>query len=187
MDQSSTQTADEDISPQAEPGPTPLVSAAQIPLDEHPIVHIESQRRSIVEQKARQISDAWSGSPSNHEIGKLGEDAALQYLGIADRLNLEVIPDGGDGGIDSRYRGVEVQIKTVGRQYMEDPELWVDAYKPLKADYYVLVSRVGVADFRLVGYAPRWFVANAPQRTHNGGVYHVVDREYLFPFTRSRP
>jgi len=91
--------------------------------------------------------------------------------------------DGGDGGVDLTYRGATIDVKTVGR-HRDDPALTVDAYEPLRADYYVLASRVGQTDCRLLGYAPRQFVANAPIRYYDGEPYHFVDQRYLFPIPR---
>lgn len=184
-----TQESDEDpeVSPQAEPAPTPLIPSSTVPLEKHRSVDLAQERRDAVEVKSVQIADTWMGPAESHIKGKLGEAAFLQYVGREGQLNTEVIADGGDGGVDVWLNGASVQIKTVGRRYTQCPELWVDAYSPFSADYYVLVSRVGPGSFRLVGYAPRWFVWNAPKRTHEGGVYRVVDREYLFPFPESDP
>jgi len=91
-----------------------------------------------------------------------------------------VYADGGDGGVDLRYRGATIDVKTVSRHRTE-PDLTVDAYDPLCADYYVLASRVGPSDVRLLDYALRQFVANAPTRTHERRPYHVVEQAYLFP------
>ena len=177
----------EDVSPQAEPAPTPLFSSAAYPLEEHRTVDVTPERRSALDVSCREIAETWDGSPERHSEGKYGEDAFFQYVGSEEQLNVDVIPDGGDGGIDGFVNGASVQIKTVGRQHAHQPELWVDTNSPSKADYYVLVSRLGPSTFRLVGYVPRWFVWNAPTRTHNGGTYRVVDREYLFPIPKSRP
>jgi hypothetical protein len=61
------------------------------------------------------------------------------------------------------------------------PDPTVNAYDQLRADYYVLASRVGPSDVGLLGYAPRQYVANAPTRTHEGRPYHLVEQAYLFP------
>ncbi|WP_277543719.1 hypothetical protein [Haloarcula laminariae] len=92
-------------------------------------------------------------------------------------MNTEVYAD---GGVDLRYRGATIDVKTVGR-HRTDPDLTVDAYDQLRADYYMLASRVGPSDVRLLGYAPRQFVANAPTRTHEGRPYHLIEQAYLFP------
>jgi hypothetical protein len=110
-----------------------------------------------------------------------------QATDVDDGPDLEVLPDGGDGGTDLRINGAEIQVKTVSPRYAEQPELWVNAYQPCSADYYVLVSRLGPSTFRLVGYAPRSFVWNAPKPRHNGDPFRVVDREYLFPIPQIRP
>lgn len=177
----STHTNDTtDIPPAAEPAATPLVSAAQLSLSDYPLVHIPEERVYALREWAQRIADTTSGTTDNHLTGLLGEDALAQVLGIADRLNTEVYADGGDGGVDLRYRGATIDVKTVGRHRI-DPDLTVDAYDQLRADYYVLASRVGQTDVRLLGYAPRQFVANAPTWTHEGRAYHLVEQAYLFP------
>lgn len=168
-------------SPQAEPAPTPLVSAAERSISNHPTIHIPEGRLYAVTEHAHHIADNWQGTHENHASGLLGEDALAHHLGIKDELDVEVYADGGDGGIDLQYQGATIDVKTVGR-HRSNPALTVNAYKPLTADYYALVSRISKSDFRLIGYAPRWFVANAPTLTDGNTPYHLVDQEYLFPF-----
>jgi hypothetical protein len=55
-------------------------------------------------------------------------------------------------------------------------------YEQLTADCYVLASQLGERTSRLIGYAPREFVANARKWEGDGDTYHVVDQEYLYPF-----
>lgn len=74
-------------------------------------------------------------------------------------------------------------MKTVGRG-VERPSLTVDAHRELRADYYLLAHRVGTTTVRLIGYAPRWFVANSPTCEGRDGSYHWVPRDYLFPLHR---
>jgi hypothetical protein len=169
------------VSPKAEPAPTPLVSAADVPIAARPTVHVPEERFYPLAEHAGKIADTWSGTQNDHLTGLLGEDAVAEHLGVAEQLNVEVYTDGGDGGVDLHYRGATIDVKTVSR-HRSDPDLTVDAYKPLRADYYVLASRVGQTDVRLVGYAPREFVANAPTLTHDSQPYHLVEQEYLFPF-----
>lgn len=169
------------VSPQAEPAPTPLVSAGRVSIGSYPTVRIPEERLYILKEHADRIADSWRGTVDNHRTGLLGEDAVAHYLGIEDSINVEVYADGGDGGVDLEYREATIDVKTVG-QHRTNPSLTVDAHKPLTADYYVLASRIGAADFRLIGYVPRWFVANAPVQTHQGEQYHIVDQRYLFPF-----
>ncbi|MDZ5813114.1 hypothetical protein U4E84_17410, partial [Halorubrum sp. AD140] len=168
-------------SPKTEPAPTPLVAAADVSIADRPTVHVPEERLYPLAEHARHIADTWSGTRRDHLTGLLGEDAFAKHLGIADRLNVEVYTDGGDGGFDLKCRGATIDVKTVGRQ-RSDPDLTVDAYKPLHADYYALASRVDETDVRLIGYAPRQFVANASTLTHKGRPYHVVEQDYLFPF-----
>lgn len=172
---------DTNLTPQREPAPTSLVSAESLSLTDYPTVHISESRRDALIEHARRIAESWHGTEQNHVTGLLGEDAVAQGLGIADSLNVEVYPDGGDGGVDLTYCGASIDVKTVGR-HRSNPALTVDAYAPLTSDYYVLVSRIGPADFRLIGYAPRDFVANAPVLQYEGRPYHIVGQEYLFPF-----
>lgn len=171
----------EDVPPKQEPAATPLVSSADVPLTYHPVQNIPSNRYDVLCEHARRIADSWRGSPENHIAGKLGEDGFARQMGIEDELNVKVYPDGGDGGSDFVYRGATVDVKTV-RRHRSDPALTVNAFEPLNADYYVLASRIGPTDIRLIGYAPRIFVANAPTFIDDGQPYHVVNQEYLFPF-----
>jgi hypothetical protein len=174
--------AESDVQPTTEPAPTPLISAADLSVADYPLQHIDEHRFYALVERANRIADNAHGSTENHIIGKLGEDSFAHAVGIADRLDTTVYADGGDGGVDLTYRGATIDVKTVGR-HRHDPALTVDAYEPLTADYYVLASRVGKMDCRLIGYAPRDFVANAPVRLHNGEPYHIVEQEYLFPLT----
>lgn len=179
-------TANGNVSSLTEPAATPLISVADVPMSAHPVVHLPDDRRYVVEERAARIAESWSGSVENHVAGKLGEDALARYLGVEDELDLDVYADGGDGGSDLQYRNANIEVKTTSRRHADDPRLRVSVYDPLEADYYGLVSRVGKGDFRIVGYAPRRFVANARQRSWRGDSYHVVDPEYLYPFFGSK-
>jgi hypothetical protein len=183
MSNENAQTDRTDTQPASEPAPTPLISAAEIPAAKMPCQPIKESRFDALSEVARRIAETTKGTADNHVTGKLGELGFDDYLGLGGRLNTEVRPDGGDGGSDLTYRGATIDVKTVGR-HRSDPALTIDAYEPLRADYYVLTSRIGQTDCRLIGYAPRHFVANAPIRYHNGEPYHFVDQHYLFPFPR---
>ena len=173
-----------DVSPPQEPAATPLFSAADLSIDDYPVVHIPENRLYMLQEYARRIANASRGSVENHRTGKIGEDAVAKPLGARESIDLDVYTDGGDGGFDLTHRGATIDVKTAGRHRC-DPSLTVDAYEQLRADYYVLASRISETDVRLIGYAPRQFVANAPVQTYNGGDYHIVGQEYLFPFPRS--
>jgi len=174
--------SENDIAPKEEPAPTPLVSSADLALSDYPIINIPNSRRDALTEHAKRISDNAVGSYEHHLTGLLGEDALARYLDIADKLDVKIYPDGGDGGVDLCYQGATIDVKTVGR-HRTNPDLTVNAYRPLNANYYVLVSRVGPCDFRLIGYTPRWFVANAPiWKNNEGEQYHTVEQEYLFLF-----
>lgn len=172
------------VSPPQEPAATPLFSAADLDIDDYPVIHIPQNRLFMLQEYARRIAGASTGSVKNHRTGKVGEDAVAKPLGARDSINLEVYTDGGDGGVDLRHRGATIDVKTVG-QHRSDPALTVDAYEQLRADYYVLASRISETDVRLIGYAPRKFVANAPVQSHDGDDYHLVGQDYLFPFPQS--
>ena len=174
----------DDVSPPEEPAATPLFSAADLEISDYPVIHIPQNRLFVLQEYARRIAGASNGSVRNHRTGKIGEDAVAKPLGARDSIDLNIYTDGGDGGFDLTHRGASIDVKTVGR-HRSDPALTVDAYEPLRADYYVLASRINETDIRLIGYAPRQFVANAPVRSYEGGDYHFVEQEYLFPFPES--
>jgi len=169
------------VSVPEEPAATPLISAEDYDISQYPVVHIPDNRRLAFGEFARRLADEWRGSVEDHLLSKIGEFGYAKKLGIETGVNTEIYPDGGDGGTDLNYRGATIDVKTVGR-HRSDPSLTVDAYEPLDADYYALASRISESDVRLIGYAPRKFVANAPVRCHNNGPYHIVEQRYLFPF-----
>jgi hypothetical protein len=158
---------------------TPLISAADVP--RYPTVTIPDERFVPVKAHGRQRSkNGARGSEANHEKGSLGEEAVIIHVEDATELDDDLYTDG-DGGIDTYIYGAGVDIKTVGRG-REPTALTVNAYKQLRADYYALVDRVGTATFRLIGYAPRQFVANANTVRYGGTSCHYVPQEDLFPF-----
>jgi hypothetical protein len=171
----------DDVSPQQEPAATPLISAKEFTLSQHRVIHIPDNRLYAFGEFARRLADSWRGSIEDHLLSKLGEFGYAKSLGIENNVDTNIYSDGGDGGTDLNYRGATIDVKTVG-QHRSDPALAVDAYEPLDADYYALASRISESDVRLIGYAPRRFVANAPVRHHDNGPYHFVDQRYLFPF-----
>jgi len=177
---SNTQGRD-DVSPQQEPAATPLISAEEFSTSQYPVIHVPDNRLYAFGEFARRLADRWRGSIKDHLVSKLGEFSYAKPLGIEKDVDTEIYSDGGDGGTDLMYRGATIDVKTVG-QHRSDPALTVDAYEPLNADYYALASRISKSDVRLIGYAPREFVANAPVRPHNNGPYHIVEQRYLFPF-----
>lgn len=171
----------EEVPPAKEPAATPLFSAEDLSLSDYPVIHVPEKRLYALAENARHLAEQWDGSTDNFLKGLLGEFCYAKPLGKVQELDTEIYPDGGDGGSDLNYRGATIDVKTVG-QHRSDPALTVDAYKPLRADYYALASRISKTDLRLIGYAPRKFVANAPTRQHNGKPYHIVEQRYLFPF-----
>ena len=174
----------DDVPPAKEPAATPLISVEQLSLSDYPIVHIPEERLYALREHAHRRSENWNGTVDDHLLGLLGEFGLARPLGVTKSLDTEIYADGGDGGIDLRYRGATIDVKTVGR-HRRDPSLTVNAYKPLTADYYALASRISETDIRLIGYTPREFVANAPILSHEGESYHLVDQRYLFPFTNA--
>jgi hypothetical protein len=171
----------DDVPPAEEPAATPLFSAAELDVEDYPLCHIPEEQFYAITAQARELADHSNGDVKSWITGLLGENGYARSVGRVDSLSHEVMTDGGDGGTDLSYRGATVDVKTVGR-HRADPCLTVDAYEPLRADYYALASRISKTDIRLIGYAPRQFVANAPTRYHEGEPYHFVDQEYLFPF-----
>lgn len=170
-----------DVPPAKEPAPTPLFSAAQLDVEDYPLVHIPEEQLYIIVEHANRLAKHSHGDVESWIKGLLGEIAYTRPIGLTKELDFEVIADGGDGGTDFSYHGATVDVKTVG-QHRTDPHLTVDAYEPLTADFYALASRIGKTDVRLIGYAPRQFVANAPVWYDDGEPYHTVTQEYLFPF-----
>lgn len=174
----------DDVPPAKEPTATPLVSVEQVPVSDYPIVHVPEERLYAFREHARRRSETWDGTIDEHLLGFLGEFGLARPLGVTESLDTEIYADGGDGGVDLRYRGATIDVKTVGR-HRRDPALTVNAYEPLTADYYALASRISETDLRLIGYTPREFVANAPILSYEGQPYHLVDQRYLFPFITS--
>jgi hypothetical protein len=163
---------------------TPYVSAADIPKSLLPTVEITEERLYVLKDHGRRrVGNGAHGSERNHILGILGEGALAEYHGIATSVDTNLYADG-DGGVDFRWGRTTVDLKTVGRG-RRNPDLTVDAYSSLNADYYALAKRLGESAFRLVGYAPRQFVANARVAESDGRRYHVVPREDLFPFPRT--
>jgi hypothetical protein len=149
-----------------------------------PTLTVPTDRFAVIEEHARQrVDNGANGTVENHITGALGEFSVACYTGDGHRLDTNLYDDG-DGGVDLRVGPATVDVKTVGRG-RERPGLTVGAYSELRADYYALAHRVGTTTVRLLGYAPRWFVANAPIREGRNGPYHWVPQHYLFPFPQS--
>lgn len=164
-----------------EPAATPLISVADVDPATYPCERIEDSRLDALDEWAKAVAATTNGSRDDHLTGKLGEWAFAEYVDLPTAPNTEIYADSGDGGVDLSFDGATIDVKTVG-EHRSNPVLTVDTYTSLTADYYVLASRVGPTDVRLVGYTPRPFVADAPQMTRHGTDYHLVDQEYLFPF-----
>lgn len=159
---------------------TPLVSATDVPTSLLPTIEIpEEQYHPLREYGLRRGRNAY-GTFDNHELGILGEGAVARFFGTTQSVDTAVY-ERGDGGVDLEVHGVSIDVKTAGRRY-STPNLIVDAYQSLQADYYALVHRLGKMHFRLVGYAPRQFVANASTEEYQGCPCHVVPQRDLFPF-----
>lgn len=163
---------------------TPLISAADIPVPLKPTIQLpENKYYPLKDHGSRRARNGARGNVENHQKGVLGEGALATYLGKEDDVDTTLY-ERGDGGVDLSFGGTTVDVKTVGR-HRPKPALTVDTYQELRADYYVLAHRIGKTNFRLVGYAPRKFVANAPIWEHDGSRYHFVDQQSLFPFPSS--
>jgi hypothetical protein len=157
-----------------------LVSATDIPASLSPTIEIPEEQYHPLQEFAIQRGKNAYGTIDNHELGILGEGAVARFFGTTKNIDTEIY-DRGDGGVDLELHGVSIDVKTCGRRY-STPDLIVSAYQPLRADYYVLVDRIGKMHFDLVGYAPRQFVANASIREFRGQPCHVVPQQDLFPF-----
>lgn len=160
---------------------TPLVPASYVPERFRPVIEISEHHCYPLEEYGALRADGGVGNPQNHQLGILGEYALAQFLGIEKRIDTTLYDDGSDGGIDLNFAGQTVDVKTAGRT-QRNPALLVGAYKPLRSEYYVLAQRIGPMQFRLVGYCPRQFVANAKVRKYDGEKVHVVPQNDLFPF-----
>lgn len=173
-----------EVSPPQEPAATPLITAADLDINNFPIVHIKESKLYAIQSHAQNIADQSPGNVKNHQTGKLGEYAVAKPLGVHEDIDFRAYTDGGDGGFDVRYNGATIDVKTASQRYSE-PALMIDAYQPLRADYYALASRISKNDIRLIGYVPRKFVADAPVQHNNGDACHYVEQEYLIPFPQS--
>lgn len=184
-DSASDPNSDPDRSEQNDSSPdrwplTPLVSAADVPTSLLPTIEIpETQYHPLREYGVQRGQNAY-GTLYNHEVGILGEGAVARFFGTTNAVDTAVY-ERGDGGVDLEVHGVTIDVKTAGRRY-STPNLIIDAYQPLRADYYALVARVGKMHFQLVGYAPRQFVANASTEEFHGRPCHVLSQRDLFPF-----
>lgn len=159
---------------------TPIIPASEVPEQFRPSIEIRENKRHALEMQGDLRADS-GGDARNHRLGIFGEHAVTLYVGNEDLLDTEVYADGGDGGIDLQICGNTVDVKTASRE-QTNPRLLVRAYDALQADYYVLVNRIGAGRFKLVGYCPRHFVANAETKRYNGEYVHVVPQDALFPF-----
>lgn len=159
---------------------TPLVPASHVPKRFRPVIEIPEHRFCMLEEYGNLRADGGPGKRENHKLGILVEDAIARYLRDEDKVDTELY-DGGDGGVDLTFSGKSIDAKGASRVQC-NPRLIVSAYKPLRADYYALANRIGPRQFRLVGYCPRQFVANARTERYNGEPVHIVPQDDLFPF-----
>ena len=163
---------------------TPLVSAADLHETSLPVQQIPDDLYYLLEDHGeRRVDNGALGNSQNHKKGILGEGALATFLRNRKAVDTSLY-EGGDGGIDLTFNGATVDVKTKGR-HRTTPSLTVDAYQKLRADYYALAHRIGQTNFRLIGYAPRKFVANAPVREYHGSRYHEIEQCDLFPFPSS--
>lgn len=160
----------------------PLFSAADRDLDDHPVSHVPEERLYPLQEVGRRIANSWSGSVKNHRTGKVGEDAVAKPLGARESIDLNVYADGGDAGFDLTYGKATIDVKTA-KQCRSNPDLVVNRRRRRShPDYYVLASRIGETDVRLIGYTSGQAVARAPVEERNGEPCHVVRQRMLLPF-----
>lgn len=139
--------------------PSPFVPVSEVPDDQLPIVHINQTRRDALEVCGTKRAKDSPGTIENHIRGIKGEYAVAKHYGDPDRVDTE-IRRYGDGGVDLEILG-RVQVKTC-RSRVNNPRLLVAARKLLRADHYVLVQELDRSTYRIIGYAPRATVAEAP-------------------------
>ncbi|WP_142856386.1 hypothetical protein [Salinigranum halophilum] len=146
----------------------PLVPVSELDAAELPVVRLEPGRvEALAELGAMRARDG-RGTIPNHERGALGEYAVSKHLGVTGEFDTEIY-EGGDPGFDLRYRGMRVDVKTVGPR-VNSPRLHVSTHGELTADYYILVQQLNRREYRVFGCAPR----------------PVVRRSSTFRFSRSR-
>lgn len=161
----------------------PLVPASLIPRRLRPVIRIPENKYIPLKENARQRADGGPGDQGNNECGVVGEYSLALFFGDEGLLDTEIYDKGeGDGGFDIDLGRTTLDIKTA-RQYQTEPGLAVSTGEPLRADYYVLANRLGPLCVELIGYCPRKFVANSPERRmFNGEEVHYVPQGDLFPF-----
>lgn len=169
----------------------PLFRAVDVPLDCHPTVHIPSHRRHALSQLALQRAKSGRGDHTDHERGIYGEFAVakwLDYENPVDALDKTIYQQGGDPGYDLVYRGRTIDVKTVGPRW-SSPALLVSAFGDLRAEFYVLAQQLNVSNYRILGYAPRSVVADAPVRSisypYDQNKVHFIQQQDLFPIAWS--
>lgn len=127
------------------------------------VVSISEGKRKALSLYAHKRAKNSPGSITQHERGILGEYAVAKNLDIINRVDTNIY-EYGDDGYDLIYRGDTIDVKTVSSR-ANNPELWVNARKPLEADWYVLVQQLNVSKYQIMGYAPHDTVEQATVRT----------------------
>jgi hypothetical protein len=139
--------------------PSPFVPVSEIPVDQLPIVYIKKSRRDALEICGTKRANGSSGTPENHMMGIKGEYAVAKFYGDPDGVDTAV-DKSSDGGVDLDILG-DIQVKTCGSQ-VNNPKLMISDTENLHADHYVLVQELDRSSYRIIGYAPKQTVANAP-------------------------
>lgn len=138
----------------------PLVSVADLPTDTLPTVTIPSEELQAVEIAGAERATDHKGTISKHQLGARGEYAMAKYLGVEERFDT-CSYDVGDGGVDLRMSGANIQVKTASLR-QNNPNFLVPTYQELNSDYYTLVHEISRSVYRILGYTDRSTVAQAP-------------------------
>lgn len=129
----------------------PLVPASRIPIQSKPIIEIPANIRHCLEELGTKRAMNSRGTIEENIRGIKGEWAVAKYLGIENNIDTEIY-DYGDGGVDLRYQGQSIDVKTVGRR-ANNPNLWVDKNIKLNASKYVLAQELNPSLYQIHGYA----------------------------------
>lgn len=158
-------------------GPT---AAAEVQIDELPVLELDAGQISKVESLARSRARSYEDldtdeefghydSITRHTVGILGEMAVAQWYNVAiDSSRYEF----GDDGYDIVLWGKTVDVKTTATQKLDLPELIVRANRELTADVYFLTHVLNwspeEARIRLIGYATAEQVRRQSPERHPG-------------------
>lgn len=166
----------------APPVRQPLVPVSSLPKRTFHVESIPDNRYIPLAEHGADRARGSYGTEKNHQCGVFGEFAVAQFFGVPDQVDTQIY-EFGDPGHDLKIGGWYIDVKTTS-QYNNRPSLMVDAKKEPTADFYVLVHQLAERCYRVLGYAPRQTVANAPTLPvgeHRAKEVRVVDQDNLVP------